>query len=74
MLKKLTIHNPHTRQNMVIHASALRRCDRCEQIMKLHTAWWSRQNEARITYRCDCGQMTKLKMVTATTTRTGELK
>lgn len=74
MSKPLHIHNPHTRQNVTVHPSAMRRCERCEGVMRLHKSWWSRQNEAQITYRCDCGDATKLKTVTAKMTRTGELK
>ena len=73
-MKPLMIHNPHTRMNVRVLPSAQRRCDRCEGVMRLHKYWWSRQSQCEITWRCDCQQQTKLKTVSSTTTRTGELK
>lgn len=74
MLKPFVIHNPRTGKKHPVQPVAMRRCDRCDAVMHFFKYWWDTEKTVRITYRCDCQQSTKLKTVTATLTRTGDLK
>lgn len=74
MVKQITIHNPRTGHKHLVNLAAMRRCERCDGVMHLYKYWWDAEKSCRITYRCDCQLQTKLKTVTASLTRTGELK
>jgi RNase P subunit RPR2 len=74
MAKTLKIHNPHTRTDIIVPPSFMRRCDRCERVMMPYRSWWARQSEVHITWLCQHGHDAHTKTVIATVSRTGVLK